>query len=158
MPGFQAVPLKTSPSAGALHPIEAYVLALRVKNLPRGIYHYAADTHRLELLRTGATGNQLCTYLAGQSWFRAAGFVVFMTAVFARTQWKYDTPRSYRVVLVEAGHLCQTFCILATWLGLAPFCTLALADSVVENALGVDGVSESVVYAAGAGTRPSEKD
>src|SRR5207302_238621 len=60
----------------------------------------------------------------------------------------------YRAVLAEAGHLCQNVCLTATWLGLAPFCTMALADSVIERDLGVDGVTESVVYAAGIGTRP----
>jgi hypothetical protein len=56
-------------------------------------------------------------------------------------------------VLLDAGHLCQTFCLLATWLDLAPFCTMALADSAIERALGIDGISESVLYAAGVGTR-----
>jgi hypothetical protein len=61
------------------------------------------------------------------------------------------------VVLAEAGHLCQTFCLTATWLGLAPFCTMALADTAIERALGVDGINESVLYAAGAGRRPPGK-
>jgi len=77
-----------------------------------------------------------------------------MTAVFPRVQWRYSFPRAYRVVLAEAGHVCQTFCLTATWLGLAPFCSMALADSRIENDLGIDGVTESVLYAAGVGTRP----
>src|ERR1700731_2726398 len=77
-----------------------------------------------------------------------------MTAVFSRTQWKYHDPGSYRTILVEAGHLCQTFCLAATWLGLAPFCTQALADSLIEKDLGIDGVSESVLYATGIGRCP----
>lgn len=48
----------------------------------------------------------------------------------------------------------QTFCLVATWLGLAPFCSMALADSRIEADLGIDGVSESVLYAAGVGTLP----
>jgi SagB-type dehydrogenase family enzyme len=77
-----------------------------------------------------------------------------MTGVFARTQWKYDYARAYRAVLMEAGHLCQTFCLTATWLGLAPFCTIAFADSKIEKLLQLDGISESVLYVAGAGARP----
>jgi nitroreductase len=57
-------------------------------------------------------------------------------------------------VLLEAGHACQTFCLVATRLGLAPFCTMAFADSRVEADLGVDGVTESVLYAAGVGRPP----
>jgi nitroreductase len=74
--------------------------------------------------------------------------------VFERTEWKYPFPRAYRTILLEAGHFAQTFCLLATSLGLAPFCTAALADSVIERDLRVDGVSESVIYACGVGTRP----
>lgn len=152
--GIGRVALKTSPSGGARHPIEAYLLALRVKGLPRGLYHYAAGTHRLELLRRGASAAQAVRHLNGQSWFGGAAAVVLMTAVFARTQWKYPAARAYRVILIDAGHVCQTFCLVATWLGLAPFCTMALADSRIERDLGVDGVRESVVYAAGVGLPP----
>ncbi len=148
------VAFKTSPSGGARHPIEAYVLALRVKGLPRGLYHYVADAKELELVRKGATPKQVETYLTGQWFYRPAAAVVFMTAVVARELWRYPHPRSYRTVLFEAGHLCQTFCLVATWLGLAPFCTAALADSRIERDLGVDGVSEVLLYAAGVGTRP----
>ena len=78
-----------------------------------------------------------------------------MTAVFARTQWTCPAPRAYRVPLIEAGDVCQTFCLLATWLGLAPFCSMALADSTIESALGIDGVTESILYTAGVGARPA---
>jgi len=150
--------LKTSPSGGALHPIEAYVLAHNVEGFSPGLYHYDAERHELELLRRGVTGKQITDYLAGQDWFAGAAAVVMMTAVFPRTQWKYKFPRAYRVVLAEAGHLCQTFCLVATWLGLAPFCTMALADTRIEKALGIDGVTESVLYAAGVGKRPAGMD
>ena len=153
--GVGRIAHKTSPSGGARHPIEAYVLALRVQGLDRGLYHYDAAGHRLELLRQGATATQVVRYLNGQQWCGNAAAVVLMTAVFARTQWKYPAPRAYRVVLLDAGHICQTFCLVATWLGLAPFCTMALADSRIEQDLGLDGITESVLYAAGVGTQPT---
>jgi len=145
--------LKTSPSGGALHPGEAYLLARNVEGIPPGIYHYDAMGHRLRELRQGTSKGEVQKLLAGQWWFRDAPLVVFLTAVFARTQWKYKYARAYRAVLAEAGHLCQTFCLTATWLGLAPFCTMALADTPIEKVLGVDGISESVIYAMGAGMR-----
>jgi SagB-type dehydrogenase family enzyme len=157
-PKIGSAALKTSPSGGALHPVEAYVLARNVKGLHSGIYHYNGADHRLELLRRGATSHHITRCLANQWWYGGASFVVFMTAVFARTRWKYDYARAYRAVLMEAGHLCQTFCLTATWLNLAPFCTLAFADSKIEKALGVDGISESVLYVAGAGMRPDNEE
>ena len=152
--GQGRVAFKTSPSGGARHPIEAYVLAVRVKGLPRGLYHYAADRHALERLGRRASRRQIVKYCADQSWYGSAAAIVIMTAVFAREHWRYRSPRAYRAVLLDAGHLCQTFCLLATWLNLAPFCTMALADSRIERDLKIDGVSESVVYVAGVGSRP----
>jgi SagB-type dehydrogenase family enzyme len=157
VPRVGSLAIRTSPSGGALHPIEAYVLARNVRGLRPGLYHYDGAAHRLDLLRRGASSRQVVKYLAGQWWFGDASFLVFMTAVFPRTQWKYGYPRVYRAVLMEAGHLCQTFCLTATWLGLAPFCTIAFKDSLIEQTLGVDGISESVLYAAGAGMRPPEE-
>jgi hypothetical protein len=92
--GIGRVGLKTSPSGGSRHPIEAYVMALRVNGLERGLYHYNAATHALELLGRRATPSQLVGYLNGQWWFKDASVLVMMTAVFARTQWKYPASRS----------------------------------------------------------------
>lgn len=148
------LPLKTSPSGGARHPIEVYLLARDVKGLASGLFHYAPDRHQLALISRGTARRQIHRYLPRQEWYSGASALFIMTAMFAREQWRYSTPRAYRAVLIEAGHLCQTFCLVATWLGLAPFCTLALADSLIEKDLGIDGVSESVMYVAGVGTRP----
>ena len=148
---------KTSPSGGSLHPLEAYVLAQKVEGLAPGIYHYDAVGRRLQEVRRGGRAAEVEKLLAGQWWYRDAAIVVFLTAIFSRTQWKYDYARAYRAILIEAGHLCQTFCLTATWLGLAPFCTIAMKDSAIEKALRVDGISESVIYAMGAGVRPIEK-
>ena len=77
--------------------------------------------------------------------------MVVLASVLARVAWRYRSARAYRVVLIEAGHLAQTFCLTATALGLAPFCTGALADSVIEGDLGLDGLDQPVMYAVGAG-------
>jgi SagB-type dehydrogenase family enzyme len=156
LPGLGRSPLKTSPSGGARHPIEAYLLARHIDGLAPGLYHYVADQHQLELLR--AHRRPVTYYLPTQTWFNGAAAVILMTAVFPRVQWRYKFARAYRVVLAESGHFCQTFCLTATWLGLAPFCSMALADSRIERDLGIDGVTESVLYAAGVGTRPTRKD
>jgi SagB-type dehydrogenase family enzyme len=154
VPGLGRAAVKTSPSGGSLHPVEAYLLVQQVKGLKKGIYHYNAERHEVEWLRKGIALRTLERSLGSQWWFAKGAFLVLMTAAFGRTQWKYDFARSYRVVLAEAGHFCQTFCLTATWLGLAPFCTMALEDTKWERWLGIDGVRESIIYVAGAGTRP----
>ncbi len=148
---FGRLPLKTSPSGGARHPVEVYLMALRVNGLERGMYHYQARDHRLAKLPTQVSPRMASEYCADQPYFAGAAALFIMTAVFARTMWKYGRARAYRVVLLETGHLCQTFCLTATRLGLAPFSTAALKDSLIERDLGVDGISESVLYVAGVG-------
>jgi SagB-type dehydrogenase family enzyme len=152
---FGKLPYKTSPSGGARHPGEVYLMALRVGGLEKGIYHYHARYHRLAKLSAKATPRLASAYCADQPYFAGAAALFIMTAVFARTMWKYGRARAYRVVLLEAGHLCQTFCLTATRLGLAPFSTAALKDSLIEKDLGLDGISESVLYLAGVGLIPS---
>ena len=156
-PPFGRLNRKTSPSAGARHPGEVYLVALRVKGLKRGLYHYHPLHHRLETIQDGATAAQASRYCAGASHVRKAAALFLMTAVFPRNMWKYPNPRAYRTVLLDAGHLCQTFCLVATWLGVAPFCTAALRDTLIERDLGIDGVRESVLYVAGVGARAAER-
>ena len=151
--GQGRVALKTSPSGGACHPGEVYFVSLKVAGLKRGVYHYAADRHLLERLRVKLTPGPVARYLPNQPWYRGAAALFVMSAVFPREQWRYPDARAYRVVLVDAGHLCQTFCLTATWLGLAPFCSMAFADSRIEKDLQLDGVRESVIYVAGVGGR-----
>ncbi len=157
IPHLGRAPLKVSPSGGARHPTEVYVLAMNVKGVPRGIYHYNSVSHHLERLRRGASRSEVARIFPGQWWYKSAAAIFLFTAVFPRTQWKYHAPRAYRAVLIEAGHVCQTFLLTATWLGLAPFCTMALADTYAEKILGVDGITESIIYAAGVGIRPAGK-
>jgi SagB-type dehydrogenase family enzyme len=151
-----ACALKTSPSGGARHPTEVYLLARRVSGIRPGAYHYNPDAHELVLVKRGLTARRLDAYLAGQSCYADAPAVFVMSAIFARMQWRYEFARAYRVVLLDAGHLGQTFCLVATALGLAPFCTAALADSLLEHDLGMDGITESVIYACGVGRRPHD--
>jgi len=152
-PGLGKLILKTSPSGGARHPIEAYCWALRVTGLPRGVYHYRGDGHYLERLHNGAQSARVVELCARQEWVRDSAALFVMTGVLPRVMWRYGFSRAYRTVLLEAGHFCQTFCLVATWLGLAPFCTAALVDQEIEADLGLDGSSESVLYAAGVGVK-----
>jgi SagB-type dehydrogenase family enzyme len=142
---------KTSPSAGALHPGEVYLLAIRVTGLKAGLYHYDGLNHRLGWLRSVPAKKKAVVYTADHQFLKNASALFIMTAAFPRVQWKYRFARAYRVVLLDAGHLCQTFCLVASWLGLAPFCTAALRDTLIERDLGIDGITESVVYIAGVG-------
>jgi SagB-type dehydrogenase family enzyme len=148
------IPLKTSPSGGARHATEVYVVARHVRGLRKGIYHYAPARHALTRIRDAVSLARMRAYVPGSEYFAKASAMVFFTAVFARILWRYPYARAYRAALIESGHVCQTFLLAATKLGLAPFSVMALADSAIERDLGIDGISESVLYAAGVGRPP----
>jgi SagB-type dehydrogenase family enzyme len=148
------VALKTSPSGGARHPVEAYVLAPNVAGLQRGVYHYDAARHHLVDLQRPMSSKQIQRLLGNQHYFAGAGAVIVMAAVFGRTMWRYPSSRAYRSILIEAGHLGQTFCLAATALGLAPFCTMAFRDPDVDRLIHVDSINEGAIYVVGVGTKP----
>ena len=150
-PTFGRIGLKTSPSSGARHPIEVYVAVHNVRGLRQGLYHYSPDRHQLHVLRRGLVKNRAEAFCVGQWWTKFASALFIMTALFERITWLYGFSRALRNIYLEAGHLCQTFCLTATALNLAPFCTAALADSMIERELGLDGMEESVLYLAAAG-------
>jgi SagB-type dehydrogenase family enzyme len=142
---------KTSPSGGGLHPGECYVLAWNVEGLARGLYHYDIASDELRRLKRGDFRTHAVRAASGQKWVGQAAFLCIMTAVYARTLWKYQGENAYRTVWLDAGHLAQTFCLLATSRGLGPFQTAAIQDSYIEKLIGLDGISEFPVYLCGAG-------
>lgn len=152
---------RTSPSGGSLHPIEVYPLVRDVDGLDPGLYHYLGGDHALELVvgfdRDGAK-SLLERALAGQ-WFFADSAVAFvMTARFGRSFRKYRRhAKIYRAIFLDAGHLSQTFYLLCTELGLGPWVTAALDESVIEEALGLEPLTEGVVAVCGCG-RPVSAD
>src|SRR5262249_12997778 len=81
-PMFGKLLQKTSPSGGARHPGEVYVMALRVKGLKAGLYHYHPAHHCLKMISPNATPKKASLYCACQDHPRNAAALFLMTAVF----------------------------------------------------------------------------
>jgi SagB-type dehydrogenase family enzyme len=150
-PEFGELLHKTSPSAGARHPIETYAIVNKVNGIDPGIYHYSVRDHALELLKAGDFRERCVALTAGHSWTTNASAVFVMTAVVARTAWKYRVPRVYRAFFLDAGHLSQSFLLVATALGLGAFCIGIVRDDLIERELNLDGISETVLFVVGVG-------
>lgn len=148
---FGPLLMKTSPSGGARHELEGYVVVLDVESIPPGLYHYNADSHALELLSTDINPQLLQRLTYGISMPPASAFLCVVTAIFKRTMYKYRHPRNYRATLLGAGHLGQTFVLTATALGLGAWQTIMFRDDEFEQAMGLDGYTESALYLLGAG-------
>ncbi len=153
---------KTSPSGGALHPIEAYPLLVRVRGLAPGFYHYEADTHRLALLEAmdETRARQLANALTiGQSYFAEAHALVFLAARGHRNFWKYRRhPKALKAILIDAGHLSQTLYLLATEAGLGAFFTGAVNDADIATQLRLDPLVEFAIGACGIGIADPRRD
>jgi SagB-type dehydrogenase family enzyme len=152
--------LRTSPSAGALHPVEMYVDVASVDGLDRGVYHFAPTRGGLEDLQRGHPvsdyGDSRPSHsLGGQPWLAKAPVLLVYTAVIERLQWRYRSPRSYRDLLIGLGHLSQTVLLLASAMGLGAVFATAVCDEDLERLIGIDGTSEILLGVAALG-HPAE--
>ncbi len=136
---------RTVPSAGALYPIETYIIVNNVEGLPKGLYHYNIKLNELEELKLGEFGDEIAQSALGQEMCSEASVVFIWTAVFARMKWKY-LQRGYRYVYVEAGHIAQNLALSAAGIGLGSCQIGAFYDDEINNLIGLDGTEESVVY------------
>jgi putative peptide maturation dehydrogenase len=151
---------RTSPSAGGLHPIEAFPLVLNVDGADSGVHHYDAKRHTLGLLEPieHDTARELATsFVCGQTYFGSAHVLVLLVARFVRTHWKYrGHQKAYASVLLDAGHLSQTLYLVAADRGLGAFVTTVINNAEIDERLGLDGIDEGVVAACGVGV-PGER-
>jgi putative peptide maturation dehydrogenase len=146
---------KTSPSGGALHPVEAFVVAQRIDGVTPGLYHYHPIQHELRPLETmdHEQAGVLARYmLADQHWLSEAPLQVVLVARMERIHWKYrNHQKAFRAVALDAGHLSQTFYLLATEAGLPAFITAAINDADIEKRLGLDHLRYAVIAMCGCG-------
>ena len=160
-PGVAAIK-RTSPSGGALHPIEAYVLAIHVAGIPSGLYHYETASHtlgELEPMDIGSARSLACRFMAGQAYFAEAHALVVHVARFDRNFWKYAEHRkAYRAVLMDSGHLSQTFYLTATHLGLGAFYTAAINDADISERLRLPRGREAAIAINGVGLASTGRD
>ena len=145
--------LRTAPSAGALYPVETYVVVNAVEEVARGIYHYDAQNRQLECVREGDFRKAVAQAALDQAMCAEAAVVFIWTAVFERSKWKYDQ-RAYRYVYLDAGHIAQNVALAAVALGLGSCQIAALYDDESNALLDVDGIEESTIYMTSVG-RPA---
>jgi len=142
--------LRASPSAGALYPIETYLVTNRVEEISPGIYHYDVKDAQLILLREGHFGPELSQAGLGQEMLEEAACVFVWTAVVERSKWKYRE-RGYRYIYMDVGHIGQTLYLAATALDLGCCTVGAFFDEEVDRVIGVDGKNEISLYLGAVG-------
>jgi len=144
--GFRA-----APSAGALYPIELYAVVHNVAGMEPGIYHYDVRGYGLELLQAGDFRVAVMQAGLWQAFLGEANVCIVLSAIFQRTRWKYRE-RTYRYVLLEAGHIGQNLYLAATSMGLGACAVGAFLDDDLNDLLGLDGKEEAALYIISIGT------
>jgi SagB-type dehydrogenase family enzyme len=124
---------RTAPSAGALYPLELYVVS------GDGFYHYRPAGHLLLLKSRDDLRPALYRAALQQEAVLHAPTVFVITAVYERTEAKYGPQRSPRYVHLEAGHAAQNLLLQAVALGLGSVPIGAFADDQVQAALNLPG-------------------
>jgi putative peptide maturation dehydrogenase len=153
---------KTSPSGGAMHPTEVYVLIRNVDGVEPGLHHYCAERHELELLvplTPDESGSLAVEFSSGQPFVGSAPVVFLLTTRFYRSFWKYRRHRrAYAVLLMDAAHLAQTFYLVCEELGLGAFVTAAINGANIEERLGLDPFTEGALVMCGCGTPAAQHE
>jgi SagB-type dehydrogenase family enzyme len=144
------------PSGGAMYPLDLYVAVgaegLRDSEIGTGLFHYDPFRHCLEQLRDERGWQQVAAATVARSTLQGTSVALFMVACFARQTGKYGV-RGYRFTYLEAGHVGQNVGLACAGLGLGCLPFASIYDADVEDALGVDGVHESLVHSVLLGRR-----
>jgi SagB-type dehydrogenase family enzyme len=142
---------RTAPSAGALYPLELYLVASRVGGLEPGLYHYLPSQHALQQLSKDKLQTKLAIAAYNQRALRKAAATFVITGVKQRTARKYRG-RAERYVYIEAGHAGQNLLLQATALGLGGVIIGAFVDNAVSEVLGL-GEGEQAISLLAVGKR-----
>lgn len=135
--------LRTAPSAGALYPLELYLLAGNVDGLAPGAYSYRPERHELILLRSCDLRRDLAQAALRQDCVANGVATILFAAVYARTSAKYGQ-RAERYVHIEIGHAAQNVFLQATALGLGTVTVGAFDDDEVKRVAGLPKAHDPV--------------
>ncbi len=127
---------RTAPSAGALYPLELYVVVGNVEGLKPGVYKYSPVINDIKLIKEGDVRRSLAAAALVQPWVEQGAIDIVIAAVYQRTKAKYGE-RGERYVHIEVGHAAQNICLRATALGLGLVTVGAFDDARVAEIVGL---------------------
>lgn len=155
--GWNDFPLNVCPSAGGLQPVNLYVLANRMTEVPGGLYYFHPYELTLQLIRAGDLSDEVGKSLL-QPEFRTAPVLLVLTCSMDRVLWKYPL-RHYRTVHIDTGIVAQSLYLVATALGLNACAIAGFRDHELNNLLDIDGHREfaTLVFAIGGGNHSARE-
>ncbi|MCX7880052.1 MAG: SagB/ThcOx family dehydrogenase [Ignavibacteria bacterium] len=133
----QSSNFRTAPSAGALYPLEIYVVIANVEGVATGVYKYNPYRHEIVKIKDGDIRAELSAEALWQTWIRKSSIIIIFTAVYERTTKKYGN-RGIRYVHMEVGHSAQNVYLQAVSLGLGTAVIGAFNDAEVQKVVGME--------------------
>ena len=130
-------PTRAYPSAGALYPLDIYLVAGNVTDLEPGIYRYEWRKHDVVLLRSGDLRADLAKAALSQGMIQDAPFTIVVMAEHAKTARRYGQRGAVRYVSMDAGHLGQNVHLMAESMGLGTVMVGAFMDNEVVKVIDV---------------------
>ena len=108
--GETQIDARTAPSAGALYPLELYLVAGEVQDLTPAVYRYLPAGHQLEPLETGDRRRELCAAALRQECVADGAAAFVFTGVERRITHRYGS-RGVRYLHIEVGHAAQNLAL-----------------------------------------------
>jgi SagB-type dehydrogenase family enzyme len=143
--------LRTTPSAGARHAIETYLVINSVEGVKPGLYRYMALNHQLCALSHDPDLPYKIVKACLDQNFMARGAVIFIwTAVAYRMEWRYGV-HAAKLITLDAGHICQNLYLAAESIGCGACAIGAFVAEWMDAVIGVDGDDETTIYIAPVG-------
>ena len=127
--------LRTAPSAGALYPLELYLVVTNVDELKPGVYKYKPQDHTIKRISDGDKRIDVSNAALKQDAIENSSAIVIITAIYERTAIKYGS-RSERYVYIEVGHVGQNIYLQAVTLGIGTVMIGAFKDEALKKVLG----------------------
>lgn len=144
--GNNYVGLRPVPSAGGRHPYETYLAIVNVKGLEKGIYRYLPLEHKLILITKVEKLEEIIAEGVNHQGFAAKAAVTFIWACIPyRTEWRYGD-RSYKIALLDAGHIGQALYFACETIGLGSCAIASYNQKLIDDLIKVDGEDEFAVY------------
>ena len=129
---------RAAPSAGALYPLELYVVT------PDQVMHYLPDGHRAETRAVSDLRPGLKATAVNQSTISAAPVVIVVAAIPSRLSHRYGD-QAEPFVQFEVGHAAQNILLQAAALGLAAVPVSSLDPSRAADTLALPS-DQTVLY------------
>jgi SagB-type dehydrogenase family enzyme len=140
------------PSAGALYPLELYLIVQKAKGLDAGIYHYEVPVHSLAQVASCPDSDAINQLIFAQGIVENSPIIMVLTGVMARCQSKYGE-RGYRFMHIEVGHAAQNLLLLAEALNLGAVPLGGFCEDELAKRLEVDPQKESPLYTIAMGPK-----